>query len=96
MSEGWSWSRSLFRGGSDSQTFFLPGCETFKDRKRKIENGCTKGREMPQAIGIGIHMLKNRVASQVWQERADKLTRQGVSQQCRAIKIFSMSVQGGI
>ena len=47
---------------------------------------------MPQAIGVGFHMLKNRVASQVWQERADKLTRQGVSQRCRAIKIFRMSV----
>ena len=47
---------------------------------------------MPQAIRVGIYMLKNRVASQIWQERADKLTRQGVSQQCRAIKIFiSMS-----
>ena len=48
---------------------FSSGMRDIKDRKWKIENVCMKGREMPQAIRFGIHMLKNRVASQVWQER---------------------------
>ena len=76
--------------------FFRPGCETLRIEGERLRLYAGKDREMPQAIGVGIHMLKNRVASQVWQERADKLTRQGVSQQCRAIKIFRMSVKGGI
>ena len=45
---------------------FSSGMRDIKDSKWKIESVCRKGKKMPQAIRFGIHMLKNRVASQVW------------------------------
>ena len=94
MSEGWSWVRNLFRGGSDSQTFFLPGCETLRIESERLKTYAGKEGRRPQAIGVGIHMLKNRVASQICQERADTLTRQGkgcLSKRCRCRVVYLIS-----